>query len=137
MVGRSSTSLLTILIFVAYINGGSQLVHAISCQNAITRMLPCQAFLMGLGEITIPCCQSAQILSQIARTMPEERTSICQCLKQAAIVIGINVNRAQQIPKLCHIDHATGFVDPNVDCNKLNALAPTISPSPMEEEMMN
>lgn len=111
-------SFVVMLLFVG-MNGGSLLVDAIPCQDAIARMLPCQGFLIGIGDISVACCQSAQSLSQIANTNPQDRTSICQSLKQAANVIGINVARAQQIPQLCQIDLASGLIDPNVDCNKV------------------
>ncbi|KAI3716872.1 hypothetical protein L1987_68080 [Smallanthus sonchifolius] len=108
-----STWVLMLLLLGA--NGGAR---AISCQDAIARMLPCQGFLMGFSEMSAACCHSAQSLSQTANSSPVELTSVCQCLKQAIGVIGINMNRAQQIPQLCHIDLDTGLIDPNVDCNK-------------------
>ncbi|PWA57110.1 putative non-specific lipid-transfer protein 3 [Artemisia annua] len=122
MAGSSSVAML-ILLFVA-MNSASLFVDAISCQGAITRMLPCQAYLMGVGGITVPCCQSAQTLSQVAKATPENFKLVCQCLKQAALLMGINMGRAQQIPQLCHIDVAAGLIDPNVDCNKFNAQMP-------------
>ncbi|KAI3680476.1 hypothetical protein L6452_35247 [Arctium lappa] len=119
MAGGSSTWVLIIFLFLA-MNGA----NAIFCQEAVARMLPCQGFLMGIGQINDPCCQSAQSLSEIAQTTPEERTSVCQCFKQVAALMGINMTKAQEIPQLCHIDLDAGLIDPNVDCKKLNE-APT------------
>ncbi|KAJ9566326.1 hypothetical protein OSB04_002292 [Centaurea solstitialis] len=119
MVGGSWTWVFVMLLFLA-MNGA----NAISCQEAMARMLPCQGFLMGIGEINGPCCQSAQSLSEIAKSTPGERTSVCQCLKQAAVVMGINVTNAQEIPQLCHLDLDVSLINPNVDCNKFNE-APT------------
>nr|XP_043629890.1 non-specific lipid-transfer protein 1-like [Erigeron canadensis] len=133
MAGGSSMMVLVILVMA--MNNASLLVNAISCQDAIARMLPCQAFLMGVGQISVPCCQSAQSLIKIANTNPQERTMVCQCLKQAATIVGINVARAQQIPQLCHIDLATSPINLNVDCNKLDTPTPQNSPQNEAEKM--
>ncbi|XP_024962145.1 non-specific lipid-transfer protein 1-like, partial [Cynara cardunculus var. scolymus] len=129
MVGGSSIWVLVVLSFLA-MNGA----NAIFCQETVARMLPCQGFLMGIGQITDPCCQSAQSLIEIAKTTPEERTSVCQCLKQAVVMMGINVTKAQEIPQLCHMDLDAGLIDPNVDCNKLNE-APTPRSSSVERKL--
>ncbi|GKC05414.1 non-specific lipid-transfer protein 1-like protein [Tanacetum coccineum] len=123
-----------ILLFVA-MNTASLFADAISCQGAITRMLPCQAYLMGVGGITVPCCQSAQTLSQVANTTPENFKLVCQCLKQVALLMGINMGRAQKIPQLCHIDVDARLIDPNVDCNKLNVPTPTEMLEPASSQM--
>ncbi|GKB71377.1 non-specific lipid-transfer protein 1-like protein [Tanacetum coccineum] len=122
------------LLFVA-MNTASLFADAISCQGAITRMLRCQAYLMGVGGITVPCCQSAQTLSQVANTTPENFKLVCQCLKQVALLMGINMGRAQKIPQLCHIDVDARLIDPNVDCNKLNAPTPTEMLEPASSQM--
>ncbi|XP_071713890.1 non-specific lipid-transfer protein 1-like [Rutidosis leptorrhynchoides] len=121
-------TVLLILLFVS-MNNASILVNAMTCEDAITHMLPCEAFVMGFGQISVPCCQSVQSLIQFANTSPQERTSACQCLKQAAGILGINVARVQQIPKLCHIDVDMSLIDPNIDCNKLSSPSPAPSPT--------
>ncbi|GJX53883.1 hypothetical protein Tco_0282252 [Tanacetum coccineum] len=49
--------------------------------------------------------------------------------------MGINMGRAQQIPQLCHIDVDARLIDPNVDCNKLNAPTPTERLEPASSQM--
>nr|GFA72540.1 non-specific lipid-transfer protein 1-like [Tanacetum cinerariifolium] len=132
-MASSPCGAMLMLLFVAM--SARLSVDAISCQGAITQMLPCQAYLMGVGGITVPCCQSAQTLSQVANTTPENFKLVCQCLKQAALLLGINMGRAQQIPQLCHIDVDARLIDPNVDCNKLNALTPTGRLEPASSQM--
>ncbi|KAA8520161.1 hypothetical protein F0562_014417 [Nyssa sinensis] len=90
-------------------------VNATSCHGTILKMLPCQPFLVGSGDITMPCCHAAQGLNEIAISMPARRF-ICECFKQAIAALGINLDRAKQLPQLCKID-ASVPIDPNIDCN--------------------
>ncbi|KAG8385773.1 hypothetical protein BUALT_Bualt03G0080100 [Buddleja alternifolia] len=93
-------------------------VSAISCTEAVTKLMPCQPFLLGTASsVTVPCCQGAVSLSQLIGSKPGELKSTCECLKQAAASMGVNVDRAKQLPQLCNIT-VTVPIDPNVDCNR-------------------
>ncbi|KAK4439376.1 hypothetical protein Salat_0272500 [Sesamum alatum] len=99
--------------------GTSRPVSAISCLDAVTRLMPCQPFLLGASSsVTVPCCQGAESLNQLAGSDRGQLKTLCQCLKQAAVSIGVNVDRAKQLPQLCNITVPVP-IDPNVDCDRL------------------
>ncbi|GFP97944.1 non-specific lipid-transfer protein cw18 [Phtheirospermum japonicum] len=93
-------------------------VSAIRCIDAITKLMPCQPFLLGTGNsVTVPCCQGADSLSQLVSSHRDELKATCQCLKQAAAAMGVNTARAKQIPQLCKISVPVP-IDPNVNCDR-------------------
>ncbi|CAI9783956.1 unnamed protein product [Fraxinus pennsylvanica] len=91
--------------------------NAISCTQALTDMLPCQAFLMGIGDVTVPCCQGVQALIQSVSSQAD-RKSVCECLKQAAFSANVNQERAKELPQLCKIDVPKPFQ--RLQCVRLN-----------------
>ncbi|KAK3036962.1 hypothetical protein RJ639_030927 [Escallonia herrerae] len=80
----------------------NQAANAISCQEGLTNLLPCQPFLLGAGGITVPCCQGAQALN-LRATSSLDRKNLCECFKRAAPAMGVQVERARQLPLLCKI----------------------------------
>ncbi|KAL3627444.1 hypothetical protein CASFOL_028807 [Castilleja foliolosa] len=89
-----------------------------SCTQAVEYLMPCQSFLMGIGEITPTCCQGAQALAK-ATVSPADRKSVCQCLKQIALSINVNVDKAKKLPELCNIKVPVPL-QPDVNCDTLN-----------------
>ncbi|GFQ05044.1 non-specific lipid-transfer protein cw18 [Phtheirospermum japonicum] len=93
-------------------------VSAISCFETITTLMPCQLFLLGMGNsVTVPCCQGAESLSQLVSSHRDELKATCQCIKQAAAAMGVDAARAKQIPQLCNISVPVP-IDPNVNCDR-------------------
>ncbi|KAI3456492.1 hypothetical protein Pfo_013155, partial [Paulownia fortunei] len=91
-------------------------VSAISCVEAITKLMPCQPFLLGIGsDVTVPCCQGAESLNQLAGSKPDQLKTMCECFKQAATSMGVDVDRAKQLPQLCKITVPVP-IDPNIQC---------------------
>ncbi|KAI3456490.1 hypothetical protein Pfo_013153 [Paulownia fortunei] len=90
---------------------------AMSCTQALEYLMPCQPFLMGIGEITSPCCLGAQALAQ-ATASPADRKSVCQCLKQVAVTVNVNQDKAKQLPQLCKIDFPVP-VQPDINCDAI------------------
>ncbi|KAK6124495.1 hypothetical protein DH2020_041748 [Rehmannia glutinosa] len=88
---------------------------ATSCTAALEYLMPCQPYLMGIGEITPTCCQGVQALAN-ATVTSADRKSVCECLKQAALSVNINQDKANQLPKLCNVDVPVP-VQPNVNCD--------------------
>ncbi|XP_073154154.1 non-specific lipid-transfer protein 1-like [Henckelia pumila] len=93
------------------------LTQSISCAEALEFLLPCQSFLMGSGDISVPCCQGTKALSQASSTQAD-RQSVCQCLKQAAASVNVNVDRAKQLPQLCNVSVPVP-VQPDVNCDAI------------------
>ncbi|KAL6546797.1 hypothetical protein OROMI_022518 [Orobanche minor] len=115
-VENSSVWSLVLLILVV---APMSRVSAISCMDAITKLMPCQPFLLDRGNgVTVPCCQGAESLSQMVGSKPDELKTTCQCFKQAAAAMGVNVTRAQQLPQLCKISVPVP-IDPNINCSVL------------------
>lgn len=90
---------------------------SISCQDAVTKILPCEPYLLGFGGVSVPCCQGVAELNQLASSKPELK-ALCICLKQAAQSFHINADRARQLPGLCHVTTPIP-IDPNVNCDIL------------------
>ncbi|CAA0835887.1 Non-specific lipid-transfer protein 4 [Striga hermonthica] len=114
-VENRAVLILGMLVFLA----AEPMVGAISCSDAITKLMPCQPFLLDVGSsVSVPCCEGAQSLSQLVGSKPEELKAACKCLKQAAAAMGVDVARAKQIPDLCSVAVPVP-IDPNVDCDRL------------------
>lgn len=90
----------------------------ITCQQAITDLMPCQPFLIskaGARNPSFACCLGAQNVFQQANTT-QNRRDLCECLKKAAAQLGVKTERAKQIAPFCKIA-LTVPIDPNVDCS--------------------
>ncbi|KAG8385772.1 hypothetical protein BUALT_Bualt03G0080000 [Buddleja alternifolia] len=112
MAHRSSVvGLVLVLALILY----SAPAQAISCTQALQYLMPCQPFLLGISDISSPCCLGAQALAQ-ATTSQADRKSVCQCLKQVASSVNVNQDKAKQLPQLCKIDVPVA-IQPNVDCD--------------------
>ncbi|KAK1388685.1 Non-specific lipid-transfer protein cw18 [Heracleum sosnowskyi] len=88
---------------------------SISCQEAVTKILPCEPYLLGFASVSVPCCQAVAQLNQLATSKPELK-ALCICLKQAAQTFHVNAERARQLPGLCHVVTPVP-IDPNVNCD--------------------
>ncbi|KAK4398912.1 hypothetical protein Sango_1366700 [Sesamum angolense] len=108
--------------YLAHLMGqamGTSRVSAISCLNAITRLMPCESYLLGFSSsVSVQCCQGAESLNQLAGSDRGQLKPLCQCLKQAAVSLGVNVDKAKQLPQLCKITVPVP-IDPNVNCDRL------------------
>ncbi|KAM7502591.1 hypothetical protein LguiB_001495 [Lonicera macranthoides] len=87
----------------------------ISCTEAITRLLPCEPYLVGFSDISVPCCEAAASLNQQASTK-DDRKALCQCFKETGPGLGVKEDRAKQLPQLCNINVPVP-IDLNVNCD--------------------
>lgn len=92
-------------------------VNGNECPNTIVKLLPCKGFLMGKGDISVPCCNGVKGLMKILATNDDDLKlkKVCECLKKEALSIGVIQERAKQIPQLCNINVSLS-IGPNVDC---------------------
>ncbi|KAL0398802.1 UNVERIFIED_CONTAM: hypothetical protein Sradi_2223500 [Sesamum radiatum] len=102
-MGYSSWRSLTALVVLALISSTPALTEAISCTQALQFLIPCQSFLLGVGEISSPCCVGAQSLARATISSKDQETVI-QCLQQVALTVTVNLDNAKQLPQLCKID---------------------------------
>ncbi|KAG6641839.1 hypothetical protein CIPAW_09G101000 [Carya illinoinensis] len=88
------------------------------CQDAVTSLMPCIAFLTGFSPPppNAGCCQGARDVLNKATTSAD-RKALCVCLKNVASQDGILPDRAEQLPDLCKIKVPVP-IKPDVDCNK-------------------
>ena len=103
-------------LMILVLNASASPSNDITCQAAITDLMPCQPFLVGSGPATpsFTCCEGAQnILNQATTTAT--RRALCECFKNAAKAFGINPDRSKKLPQLCKINVPVPL-DPNVDC---------------------
>ncbi|XP_015878147.3 non-specific lipid-transfer protein AP10 [Ziziphus jujuba] len=101
--------------------GRSAPENDITCQQALTDLLPCTPFLKadaGADQPGVPCCLGVQTVFQAANTT-QIRRDLCGCFKKAAVVLGVKPERAKQIPTLCNIA-LTIPIDPSIDCSTIN-----------------
>ncbi|KAL7130340.1 hypothetical protein ABFS83_13G127100 [Erythranthe nasuta] len=88
------------------------------CTQALEYLMPCQPFLMGVGDITTACCLGAQALSHATSASPADTKSVCQCLKQVASSVDVNQDKAKQLPQLCKISVPVP-IQPDVNCDAI------------------
>ncbi|KAK4485032.1 hypothetical protein RD792_007648 [Penstemon davidsonii] len=112
-MGYNSSCLVTLVVLAMIISCNLAPTTAISCTEAIEYLMPCQTFLFGWSGITAPCCQGAQSLAIASLS---DRKSVCQCLKQAALSLNVNLDNAKQLPALCKIS-LPFEIRPDIDCN--------------------
>ncbi|KAL2475709.1 AAI domain-containing protein [Abeliophyllum distichum] len=104
MAPGSSTCLVGLVVLALISISPAVPANAISCTEALTDLLPCQTFLLGFSDITVPCCEGANALLQsYTNSTKTDRKSVCECVKQAALSFNINEDRAIQLTKLCNI----------------------------------
>ncbi|THG18467.1 hypothetical protein TEA_013759 [Camellia sinensis var. sinensis] len=103
MMGESVCVLGLVMVVLAAIASSMTINAAITCQEAITKMLPCQQYLVGNSGITVPCCQGVQALNQMVASITDRQT-VCRCFKQVGPSLGVKVDKAKQLPSLCEID---------------------------------
>ncbi|KAL0363197.1 UNVERIFIED_CONTAM: Non-specific lipid-transfer protein 2A [Sesamum calycinum] len=117
-MGYSSGRCWAAVVFLALISFCPPVpAEAISCTQALQFLMPCQSFLFGVGEISSSCCVGAQSLAR-ATVSSTDRKTVCQCLKQVALSVRINLDNAKQLPQLCKIDVPIP-VQLNVNCDEI------------------
>ncbi|XP_059309530.1 non-specific lipid-transfer protein 1-like [Lycium ferocissimum] len=115
----SGLVVLALIIAISSVNGNDL------CPNTIVKLLPCRGFLMGKGDISVPCCNGVKGLMKMATSDDDLKLqNMCECLKKEALAIGVIQERAKQIPELCNINLSIP-IDPNVDCKKLKTSSST------------
>ncbi|KAI3456493.1 hypothetical protein Pfo_013156, partial [Paulownia fortunei] len=108
---------LVAVMFMALVVG--QATAEIPCNDAVSQVLPCEAYLLS-GDTTpsAACCSAVQSLDKIAAASVGDRKAICECFKETAKSFPINLGKAQQLPRLCHVTIGV-TVDPNVNCDRV------------------
>ncbi|KAJ8774355.1 hypothetical protein K2173_011604 [Erythroxylum novogranatense] len=91
---------------------------AVTCDEAITSLLPCLPYLIGTNNDPAPtCCIAVKSLNDQASTTPIRR-DLCYCFQNAAKSFHVNPEKAKSLPDLCHVQVPVP-IDPNVDCSKI------------------
>ncbi|THF98831.1 non-specific lipid-transfer protein 1-like [Camellia sinensis] len=117
-MGGSVCAVELVMVILALIASSVTVNATITCQDAILKILPCEQYLLGNGGITVPCCQGAQNLNQMANSTAD-RQAACACFKQVGPSLGVNVDRAKQLPNLCKIDLRGVTIDFTIDCSTI------------------
>ncbi|KAL7242961.1 hypothetical protein ACSBR1_015382 [Camellia fascicularis] len=120
------------MVILALIASSVTVNTTITCQDAILKILPCEPYLLGIGDITVPCCQGAQNLNQMANSTADRR-AVCACFKQVGPSLGVNVDRAKKLPDLCKIDLRGITIDFTIDCNTIPPICNSASLSVVNE----
>ncbi|KAL7130344.1 hypothetical protein ABFS83_13G127500 [Erythranthe nasuta] len=104
---------------VVLVVGGDWAAAEIQCNDAVARVLPCEAFLLsGDSTPSAACCSAVQSLDQTATASAGDRRAICECFKDVAKSFPINLAKAQLLPELCHVTVGVK-IDPDVDCTRI------------------
>ncbi|CAL5345570.1 unnamed protein product [Camellia sinensis] len=117
-MGGSVCALEWVMVILALIASSVTVNATITCEDAILKILPCEPYLSGIGDISVPCCQGAQNLNQMANSTADRR-AVCACFKQVGPSLGVNVDRAKKLPDLCKIDLRGITIDFTIDCNTI------------------
>ncbi|XAR50823.1 hypothetical protein NMG60_11005270 [Bertholletia excelsa] len=90
---------------------------AMTCADAIDYVRPCAGFFIGGAPVPgDECCSGAKTLNQIAAASEEDRKTACECLKQAAKRVKIDLGKAKMLPQICNFTPVIP-IDPDVDCS--------------------
>ncbi|OMO74109.1 Plant lipid transfer protein/Par allergen [Corchorus olitorius] len=93
------------------------MANSMTCQQAVTTLLPCQPFLTGqVPNPTVPCCIAVAKINEEATTTQTHR-DLCECLKKAAPTFGVKPEKAKVLPDLCHVSVPVP-IDPSIDCQQ-------------------
>ncbi|KAH1071851.1 hypothetical protein GLYMA_03G257200v4 [Glycine max] len=94
---------------------------SISCATVIEEVAPCTSFLQGGSkQPSVACCNGIKKLSGEAGTH-QNRTAICQCLKEGLATIGnYDPKRVPQVPKDCGLSATLPPIDKNTDCSNIS-----------------
>ncbi|XVF71503.1 hypothetical protein PTKIN_Ptkin12aG0043000 [Pterospermum kingtungense] len=108
---------LGVFVLIMILISKSKSVDAISCQEAIVSLQPCQPFLTGATTSpVILCCENLAKVNAAASTTSARR-DLCKCFKQTAPAAGVKPDRAKQLPQLCAVNIPVP-IDPSIDCDK-------------------
>ncbi|RZS25409.1 hypothetical protein BHM03_00058603, partial [Ensete ventricosum] len=114
------------LVALALLLGCNTMAEAITCNDAVSGLIPCGSYLIGQGgaDPSPRCCESARALNRMASTVASRR-QLCECLKQTGPSFGVKPERVQHLPPFCKID-LNMPVSPDVDCSRYVILQPSI-----------
>ncbi|KAG6419012.1 hypothetical protein SASPL_121220 [Salvia splendens] len=92
---------------------------AIRCGDAVSKVLPCQSFMLSGEEApSATCCSAVQSLEKLERESSDDRQAICKCFKGLYRLFPVNITKAQLIPQLCNVTISIA-VTPNIDCDRI------------------
>ena len=104
-----------VMMAVMVVSWGGAAEGAVTCQDVVSAMAPCAAYLMGNAQTPAPaCCPAVQSLNS-RLTAVSDRQTACNCFKQAATSYGVSLPKAQALPRLCKVSLNVA-VAPNVNC---------------------
>ncbi|XP_019429709.1 PREDICTED: non-specific lipid-transfer protein-like [Lupinus angustifolius] len=112
------TTLLAISLIILF--SSSEAKVSISCPIVIQNIKPCSDFLLNGKDPSQECCNGIKIVSGEAEGQ-EDRTSICQCIKQGLSGLGTyDPKLIPQLPQACGLSMIVPPIDQNTDCSKIN-----------------
>ncbi|KAK8287862.1 hypothetical protein V6Z11_D07G082900, partial [Gossypium hirsutum] len=110
-----SWSLVRVLVFIMILVAKPKSVDAITCQETLMSLIPCQPFLIGGVLNYTKKCSSAVANINAAATTPAIRRDLCRCFKKVRHGVGVVSDKAKQLPRLCDV-RVTVSIDPTVNC---------------------
>ncbi|KAL0321096.1 UNVERIFIED_CONTAM: hypothetical protein Sradi_5371100 [Sesamum radiatum] len=111
---------LAVAVVLALVVGGATARAEVKCDDAISQLLPCSAFLKRTAaKPSAACCGAVRSLDKLAKSSPESHKMLCECFKDTASSFPVNLVRAAKLPKLCNVTTSMRL-DPNLHCNKLS-----------------
>ncbi|MED6180159.1 hypothetical protein PIB30_007670 [Stylosanthes scabra] len=117
--GVAMLLLVTIFILLSSCEAQDSETSIISCNEVISEAAPCASFLEEdrTEKPSQSCCDGVKKLSDDAGTQ-EDRTAICECLKQVLAKIKYDPKRVAMLPKLCQVSLTIPPIDQKTDCSK-------------------
>ncbi|KAK8541747.1 hypothetical protein V6N13_137659 [Hibiscus sabdariffa] len=102
------------LIMILFVKSKS--VDAISCQDALTALMPCKPYLTaGAPTPTPSCCQAVATINAAATTTLARR-ELCRCFEKAGPALGVIPDKAKLLPQKCGISVPVP-IDPKINCD--------------------
>ncbi|KAE8684671.1 putative Nonspecific lipid-transfer protein [Hibiscus syriacus] len=107
---------LGVLAFIMILAVKSKSVDAMSCEDALTALMPCRPFLTtGVDSPDPPCCQAVATVTASATTTLARR-ELCRCFEKAGPALGVIPDKAKQLPQKCGISVPVP-IDPTINCD--------------------
>ncbi|KAL1560064.1 non-specific lipid-transfer protein 3-like [Salvia divinorum] len=105
------------LVIMALVVGRA--TAAIGCGDAVSKVLPCQSFMLSGAAAPSPsCCSAVQSPEKMERASTDDRQAICKCFKGLYRLFPVNIDKAKLVPQLCNVTISIA-VTPNIDCDRI------------------
>nr|XP_017241227.1 PREDICTED: non-specific lipid-transfer protein A-like [Daucus carota subsp. sativus] len=110
----------SMVVLALVVNLMAEQGEALSCADLGPSVTQCAPFATGaMSQPTNECCSAVKQVYSMAQT-PQDRKTLCQCLKQSSSAVpGVQLSSVAAIPKICGLGINIP-TNPNYNCDTVN-----------------